>query len=317
MVDGGGVADVREVGEDGTVAWENLSAVGFSLEPVDGGLARYPAHVYLDNSVQPVVVRSAAWQGETPFTKLRVDTAPGHGSKGDRWRLTVRPTALDGEQPRARQDCYGRTMVVPAGATWLFNTGNKDRDCGAWSEMTTTKAHGGLGDFHVTPEAPRAFTRSTVLPVNLPEFPNGYYHRLPPYLTAWDVSRYSRVLVGFELWAPSDLGDAGFALPWRCVPMVSWSSSPAWTPHEEWTMGAVGEFGSANGELNPFVTHYGRNGYLMTGAAEASVGDYTRAVRGCYPFMRFFLRITETNNNVNLALDGLMALQMRFYAYGW
>jgi hypothetical protein len=315
MVQGGG--EVWTVGEGSTFEVSNVSAVGFSLEPVDGGFGRYPVHVYLNGSTQPVVVRSAAWQGEAHFTSLRVDVRPGQGCRGDQWRLTLRPTSVDGEQPRARQDCYGRTTVVQPGATWFFDMTNKTVEPGPWTAMKASHPHGGLGDFHVTPENPRAFTRSDVLGLADMEMPNGYYYRLPPYLTAWDVSRYSRVLVGFELWAPSDLGDAGFPPPWRCTPMVSWCASPGWTPHEEWTMGTVGNFGQATEQEEPFITHYGRNGYVLLGAAEASVGDFTRSVRGRFPFLRFFLRVSQTSGDMNFHLDGLTAIRMRFYAYGW
>ncbi|SEU36956.1 hypothetical protein [Stigmatella erecta] len=315
MVDGGG--DVAVVGESGEVVWENLSAVGFSLEPVDGGLARYPVHVYLDGSTQPVVVRSAAWQGETHFTRLRVDAKPGHGSKGDQWRLTVRPTALDGEQPRARQDCYGRTTVVPAGATLLFAM-DTALTLEPWGEMRPSHAHGGLGDFHVTPEAPRAFKRWPVPEVNNEEEAyRGTYQNPPPFLPSWDVSRYRRVLAGFELWMPSPMGDAGTPPPWRCKPMVSWCASQRWAPLGEWGMGTVGNFGRAEGAEEAVIHYQGRNGYVLTGAVSESEGDFTRTLPDSFPFMRFFLRIESTHQGMNSVLQYQSALRMRFYAYGW
>jgi hypothetical protein len=125
MIEGGGT-DETVISDSGFVGFTKQgSGVGFSLVPASVN-AKYPVLVYLARYAQgtvvaePVVVTSAAWHGDTPFTALKVDVAPGGGQAGDVWRVATRPEATDAEVIRPRTDDRGNihTSASPQVLIW-------------------------------------------------------------------------------------------------------------------------------------------------------------------------------------------------------
>lgn len=259
------------------------AGVGFALVPASRD-ARYPVHVYLNNSnTDPVVVDSPAFERDTAFTSLRVDVTPGGGRDGDQWKAFILPDTASRVEPRLLVNAEGFLAVRNAGARVLFDLDTRVDT----TPFIPLAGVDGDGDYSIRPNAPGAFSKTLG--------------------DAWDLSGFTRVLYVV------DQGSIYSDKPeWSFKPYVSPAAATSGRPLRQISMGSVAEFGRA-----PATPWDGEPGSLLFGTAgSGDEGPSWKTVPDFYPYAYFKFTIAGASF-MNPALFGDEGYYLRVMALAY
>lgn len=299
--------DIHEVEADGTLRIPNVGGVGFALTAMPGNAGGYPLHATVNEQagLQLTIEGGHVYGQGLAVESLKVDVKPGGGRVGDRWRLTVQPTAADERTTRYPTDGRGLLRVAPPGARLLFSiwTGepafvSQLADSAPWAGNPASV------DYVVCP-APTGGNTARIMPPGPGGTPGG---------PAWDVSGFSQVLFAVEQYSSGVDGAAPH--PGKSIQAflgLLGSGGATARPFAEVPCGSVNQFGTpATGP----TWAGGGYGHAYAGLAGAPiVTDFFAATPLRAPLARFTLRISGGP----LLQSKLTAFGygLRLYAVGW
>lgn len=285
--------DVRDVQSNGTVTWVlDTPAVAFELRP-QAGCKGYPVEVVVnpDDSGKPPVVLVEGPHGEPAPGSALINKLTVTGARpGDKWQLFTQESQEDRRRVETLTDARGNLLTRCASGDVLFSL-DTSVDGTPFAALGSYPG-GSSGTLFINPPG-----AGSSVPI------------LGGRGTAWDVSRYSRVLFGVEQYQDST--------PQPCslkAVVYGAGREDAWDAVARVDMGTAGEFGYPTGSPGPGAWD-GECGYVQLGGAVPERADtYTADSPRLLPFLHFALPVV---GGTDPELFRQCLTKLRVYAIAW